>query len=111
MDDGLPEGMGTRVAKLETKVDHLPGKGFIISVVATGLALLSGGGPAAEQAAAFRGPHLGTAIEHHTTSNQPASPVTCRSSMSDSIAHLPGLSATKATCLVLPGPTSTESRQ
>ena len=76
MDDGLPEGMGTRVAKLEsdvshlaadmsdvratlremgkdladtrvrvakleTKVDHLPGKGFIVSVVATGLALLT----------------------------------------------------------------------
>ncbi len=28
-----------RVAKLETKVDHLPGKGFIVSIVATGLAL------------------------------------------------------------------------
>ncbi len=31
-----------RLAKLETKVDHLPGKGFIVVVVSTALVLVAG---------------------------------------------------------------------
>ena len=47
--------MRVRVAKLETKVDHLPGKGFIVSVVATGLALLTAALPLQSRLQHFAG--------------------------------------------------------